>query len=225
LPLDTSSGGQYGKATISHSGDVSMACWFNSTSIINGWGLISLQAADAGNGTRQAVSLNVGGHLTGDPIYTFSNDNVAGGSFSVTSTGFSANTWHHAGGSKSSTTVASYIDGGSKGTASSQNPSSTLDNLGIGVHPVYDNANFQGQIYWPAVWSVVLTDAEFDLLADGWHTDLIRPESRLYFYPLGGIAGDHANDLWGGANLTLTGSPGYSLAPNKPFIHPLSRTA
>lgn len=73
--------------------------------------------------------------------------------------------------------------------------------------------NWGGMLYGTAAWNVTLSDDEFSDLQRGIPANRIRPESMLYFYPLGRDVQD-LNP--GGAPLIVTA--GTSVMPDPPMV-------
>lgn len=181
---------------------LSMACWFNSDNAAARNVLMCVGDTNAVN--YQLLEAN--GTASGDPVAVWSN---AGGAASsaVTTSGYTAGTWHHACGVFSADNArAVYIDGGSKGTESTNRAVSGLDTTAVGAR--YSNGAFDrytsGMIAEAAVWSAALTDAEVAILALGVSPLLVRPESLVFYAPL---IRDEDRDIVGGLALTAYNTP------------------
>lgn len=140
-----------------------LSCWFNSDDLINNQVLVGIGGA-AANYT-ELVASGAGG---GDPIDIRS---AAGGGpgAAVTTTGYSANTWHHACGVEFGASRAAYIDGGSKGTdANVRAPA--LTTTFIGRHAVGGGIWFMsGKIMDVRIYNRALSDTEvYNLYANPW---------------------------------------------------------
>ena len=165
------------------------------------------------------------GSVAGDPVRWQSRFS-SGTSTSVvpSTTGYSAGTWHNVVGvTADSTDHAVYLDGGSKGTSTTEVDFPTLDRLSIGRlgknTPVwYADAD----IAECAIWEAALTDSEAAMLGAGYSPLMVRPQSLVAYWPLGGIYGEHDNDIVGGFNLTAYNTPTW--ADHPPIIYPSSPT-
>lgn len=180
------------------------------------------QADTTGVAPANAYALFLNGSVAGDKVGFFSYRSEY--SEALTSTGFSANTWHHAAGrSLVNTDIAVLIDGGSKGTAAgpSVNPID-IDNCLIGGLLYADSAvqgTMDGYIAEVATWNVELTDAEVAVLATGVHPFAVRPQSLVSYLPLIGRTSPEI-DIVGGYDMTLNGGP--TTAAHPPVMYPVS---
>ena len=162
---------------------ITMACWFNSTSDTSAQTLISIANSTGGFGGARLIAE---GTQAGDPIkadYT----NGGGTGFARTTSGYTANNWHHACGvytSKSSRSA--YLDGGSSATDTSfisEFASNALTIAGrfnngtIGLFAV-------GRIAEVGIWNAALTAAEIASLAKGMTCDKVRPSALVFYAPL-----------------------------------------
>lgn len=192
---------------------VTMACWFNSDDVTANQTLLS--CADASE-TSNYMRLMAGGALTGDVIRAQVLAGLIADSAlnanADTSTGFSANTWHHAAAvftDNGDVTAHAYIDGGSKGSESRGTGwvnTDLLDRTAIGV--VLDstpNHYTSGMIAEPVFYNIGLSDEEVALLAKAVSPLMVRPEAIVAYWPLIGRTSPEI-DLVGGYNLTLSGT-------------------
>ena len=174
--------------------------------------------------SANAYGLHLNGHLAGDYVGMFSY--AAGGDFKEanTTTGYSADTWHHACGViDSSRNIAVYLNGGSKGT---QTPTTGtpggLDNTVLGalqyVNPALAN-HLYGALAEVAGWSAVLTDAEVAVLARGYSPLFVRPQSLVAYWPTIGRTSPEI-DLVSSYGLTLGNAPAVANHPR--IIYPTS---
>jgi len=179
---------------------LTMACWFNSNTLAASQGLMSLNRASDGNHYH---CLAAAGGAAGDPIraITFDGTSFVGSS---TTTGYSANTWHHACGVwASSTSRTSYIDGGSKNTnTTSSTP--TIDKASIGRFSS-GGSYMNGEIAEACAWDVALTDAEVAILATGVSPLKVRPQNIVCYWPIIGRTSPEI-DIVGGIDLTVNGA-------------------
>jgi hypothetical protein len=151
------------------------------------------------------------GDAAGDPIQVSTYDFEGPFTPAVTTTGYSINTWHHACGVwASSSDRRAFIDGGSKGTDSTDNPiSNTPTHTSVGriYRNTGDTESMDGSIAEAAIWNVALTDAEVGVLATGIKPTQVRPENIVLYVPL---VRDTDKDLIGGLSFSKVGSPAIS---------------
>jgi hypothetical protein len=108
---------------------VTMACWFNSDTITAGQTLLGI--SDSGS-TDNYMIIQASGNVTGDPVRALDRGTTA--RVAATTTGYSADTWHHACGVFTSTTSRTiYIDGGSSATDTNTSTPTGIDSLGVGA--------------------------------------------------------------------------------------------
>jgi hypothetical protein len=196
---------------------LTMACWFRSTDITIAQELMVI-ANSASAVTLNNFRLVINGNQFGDRLRAFTSGATANPA-AVTSTGYSANTWHHAAGVWAAVNSrAAYIDGGSKGTESTSETPSGLNRTVVGALRQGSNQNFMsGRIALPCIWNVALSDNEVAQLAAGFHPSLIRPDAIAALWELDQGASPEP-DAWGSFPLTLGGSPIY--ADDPPIIYP-----
>jgi hypothetical protein len=189
-----------------------LACWFYSDNIADRQSLICLADKDVADNYH---SLRANGTGAGDPISALSYDGDS--ERASTSTGYSANTWHHACGVwAADNDRRAYIDGGSKGTNSNNQNVSGIDRISIGRNGDSTPANYMsGRIAEAAIWSAALTDAEVAILAKGYSPLFVRPQSLVAYWPL---IRDEDQDRVGGYDLTAYNTP--SIAVHLPMIYP-----
>ncbi len=191
---------------------ISMACWFYSDNITIHQTLIGAYYYDGVTSGYEHHRLLIRGAEGGDPVAAGTQTVAAGYTDAITSTGYSANTWHHAAGVWASpTSRAAYIDGGSKGTdATSKTPAGTPDSLIIGLIEGSNGSGqsqyMSGRIAEVAIWDVALTDAEVAILALGYSPLLIRPQSLVAYWPLIGRTSPEI-DIVGGYDMALNNGP------------------
>jgi hypothetical protein len=192
---------------------LTLACWFRSTNADAWQSLISLSDSSSGN---HYINLEIRGDLV-DQVRIIVRD-AAGYEYANSTSGYSANTWHHACGvAASSTDRRAFIDGGSKGTNSdAKSFPSYVSRTGIGalVRSII-SACMDGHIAEAAVWGAALTDAEVAILAEGYSPPFVRRQSLIAYWPL---IRDVDIDIAGGYHLTGYNSPG--IAPHPRVIYP-----
>ena len=188
----------------------SVAAWMRSDDDTTGQTVLSI--GDASTDTDY-YRLFISGPTAGDPVRWVTR---AGGSNAAasTSTGFSANTWHHvAGVEAAANSRAVYIDGGSKGTDSTSKTPSNLDTTAIGKLARLSAAPyFSGDIAWVSIWNAALSDAEIALLANGLHPHQMRPGNLVTFW-LDDRSGRHDNDNWGSYDVVASNTPTWADDP------------
>lgn len=182
---------------------LTMACWARSTNITINQAVMSLGQVGV---TNEYWALTFRGARAGDPVSFQAQAAAASFQAADTSTGYSANTWHHiAGVAASATDRRSFIDGGSKGTKTTSVTPLSVDTIRLANYARSTSFSLDGQIAEAAMWSVALSDAEIALLAKGFSPLLLRPESLFFYAPLLSAASP-APELILGNNLTHTGT-------------------
>ena len=186
---------------------ISLACWFNTDNTAAEQELISICRSNADHWH----SLRASGSIGGDPIRASTFD--GGWNAAQTTTGYSANTWHHACGVwAAADSRSAYIDGGSKHTQTSSRTPTSLDLTYIGANEFSSSPTnyMSGSIAEVGIWNVALTDAEVAILAKGYSPLFVRPQSLVLYIPL---IRDNDEDLIGGLSFTANGSPTVSAHP------------
>ena len=135
-----------------------------------------------------------------------------------TTTGYTANTWHHACAVAASDASRSvYIDGGSKATTTTSISVSGEYRISIGrFSDSSPSVYFSGKIAEAAIWNIALSDAEVALLAKAVSPLMVRPEALIFYTPIIGKYSPEI-DLIGGLSLTVTGA---TAAPHPRIIYP-----
>jgi hypothetical protein len=195
----------------------SMACWFKPVATNQNYVLmLTLQY-----GTGDLYGLSARGASS---PYTLVAQSLYSGQFSTAaaSTSYSAGVWSHACGVWTSDTSRSvYLNGGNKGTNSDNRPITSVTAFAIGSNGRASPGSFlDGSILWPAVWDVALTDDEAAMLAAGINPLLVRPESLIFFAPLGNLDPEIDQDLVGGVSFTEYGTPTWSDDSPAGLIYP-----
>ncbi len=196
---------------------LTMACWFNVKDITTNYFIFSL--GDQSTGNNYFVILAAGG-VGGDPIAAQSSDS-GGAPFAVSSSGFSADTWHHACGVYASATSRSaFLDGGNKGSEATENTPTGIDRLRIGSTADSSPVGWvDGAMAETAVWNVALTDAEVAILGLGYSPLMVRPSGLVFYSPLiRDISAGAWPDLIGGVALTEVNTP--TVAVHPPIFYP-----
>ena len=190
---------------------ITIAAWVRPASAANVYRGITI-AATSGIGY---VQLALRGDLAGDPVETYVDDGIAPSVLASTSTGYTANTWHHIACTHNSATEhAVYIDGGSKGTSATNKAFPAVSSFSVA------RGWFNGSQFFDAassdwaeicVWSASLADDEIAGLARGMAPLRVRPSSIEAYYPLGGPNGRNDLDRWKHArDLTAFNSPSFA---------------
>lgn len=190
-----------------------MACWFRSDDAAVDQTLMSLSAS--GNDDNK-LDLRASGTVAGDPVRFLTNAS----SIAVTTSGYTANTWHHACGVFAAVdSRAAYIDGGSKGTSTASVTPAGINRTRIGVSAGSVTAGrfMSGRIAEAGIWNVALTDAEVAVLADGFSPLFVRPQSLVAYWPMIGRYSPEI-DKRGGFGMTLVNSP--TAADHPRIIYP-----
>jgi hypothetical protein len=180
---------QVGSAVVT-AAPLTMACWFNSDSIIVSQVLVSItNSGTAGGITRFA--LLAAGAVTGDPVRAIASDISNNNGIAETTSGYSANTWHHAAGVFTSNSNRSvYLDGGNSATDTTSITPTLLNRTNIGaqflqsVGGTSGNGFTDGRLAEVGIWSAALAAAEIASLAKGMTCDKVRPESLVFYAPL-----------------------------------------
>jgi hypothetical protein len=200
---------------------LTMACWFYSDDIAAYQVLMSLKHNGSATGFNTFFLAAVGS-VVGDPIRAFTGA-AAAFSFADTTTGYSANTWHHACAVfAASNDRRAFIDGGSKGTENTARVPAGINETLIAKAGSTGLAQYMsGRIAEVAIWNVALSDAEVALLAKGFSPLFIQPHNLVAYYPL---IRDDDNDWIGGFNLTAVNAPTVGTHPPQ-IVHPTIETA
>jgi hypothetical protein len=179
---------------------LTLAGWFrtNDDAIIQ-----SIITLDDANADANSYQLTARGNA-GDVV----SGTAGGGTFQTadTTTSFTVNTWHHAAAvfRTSGDFISAYIDGGSKGSNTTDAVvGAGIDHVSIGVRRINNpNAYFSGDLAEIAVWNVDLTDAEIAILALGVPAYMVRPASLVHYAPLV----RNLQDIASGVTATATGT-------------------
>jgi hypothetical protein len=169
----------------------SVSCWFKLDSTSDSMSLVSVSNF---NSAFEYFRL---AYIPGTGLAAHTQSGTP--SLAVATASPSASAWHHAGGVwASSSSKACYLDGGNKGTDTTNMSPSGVDRTAIGAllrssNPAYST----GEIAEVAVWNAALSDEEIALLGKGFsplcmpwrwpnlvlYQDLIRPLNRLGIGP------------------------------------------
>jgi len=178
---------------------ITMACWFRPTDTSHEGGLISIPDT-ASNTSYFFLAMDGGGGI----LY----GQVRAGSIidAITSTGPSANTWHHGCFAvDGSGNLKIFIDGGSKGTDTGGGTPTGLNGYGIGANYKFSTSLFfNGRISEVGIWNVFLDDTEVVSLANGAAPPLVRSSSLVSYVPL---VRDEDEDRVAGLSFTANATP------------------
>ena len=193
---------------------ITMCCWFRPPTATISASLMFLGDKDV---TSHYFAVRAQGATAGDPVAAFT---AAGGFANAsTSTGFSANVWNHAAGVfAASNDRRAYLNGGGKGTNTTNRTPSGVDRVRIGrLGDSTPSADYTGRIAEATIWNVALTDDEVLALAGGVSCFRIRGGNIVGYWPLFGASPE--TDFSGnGNNLTLSGTTIVDHAPVAPMF-------
>lgn len=181
-----------------------LSAWFRSDDLTTNQTILSI--GDTLTNTEY-WSLQATGAAAGDPVRMTSSTTVGGAFTADTTTGYAANTWHHAlatGASATARTV--YIDGGSSATNTSSSTPAGLDNTDLGRLVRLTPANyFSGRIAEAAVWNAVLTASEIAALASRVSPHRIRPTALQLYVPVYGVGSPEPDYSGNARHMTISG--------------------
>lgn len=194
---------------------ITMAGWFYSDSIALNQTIMCI--GDTG-GADHYWRIIAAGAVGGDPVRAQASGTTVT-STADTTTGYSANTWHHAIGTFDTSSITVRIDGGNEGSDSqTPDPSAADDVVAIGAFERSSIIHYMsGNIAESAMWNAILTAAEAQSLAAGYSPLLIRPQSLVAYWPLIGRTSPEI-DIVGGYNMTLVNTPTTAAHPR--IIYP-----
>jgi len=157
------------------------ACFFRSNDLVSNQTLISLADKDVGD---QSHRLLINRSVGGDPVRLQSA--AGAGNVADTSIGYSANTWHHAGGIwAADNDRAVFLDGTHKGVNAVNRAPAGIDRTSIGrVGDSTPGQYMNGDIAEVSIWDAALTDYEIYLHSIGVPAPFIRPQNLVAYWPL-----------------------------------------
>lgn len=148
--------------------------------------------------------LTARGDAVGDRIRA-QIESAGGFTHAETSAGYSVNTWHPiCAVFTSNVSRAVYIDGGNKGTDTTDRTPSGIDKTFIAAISGAGDF-FSGRVAEAAFWNAAFTDEDVALHATGVPPWKIRPSNLVACYPLNVAAMIH--DIIGGYNMTAYNAP------------------
>ncbi len=126
---------------------------------------------------------------------------------SVTGTMVTGTFSHICGTSTGSANRLGYLDGVAGTANTATNAPANLDRIGLGSSgdSVPAAAEWNGDLFWPAIWNVDLSAAEVGHLANGASPLTIRRSNLVYFARIADIS--FVYDMIGGLSHTLSGNP------------------
>ena len=177
---------------------LTLACWFRSDSLT--LKQILMQVGTDGSGAN-LYSLRLAGNAGGDPVQACTT--AGGETFASTTSGYSADTWHHAAAVfASNTSRIVYLDGGNSAEGTTNRVPSGINALSLGIE--LDNTfPFSGRLAEAGLWNIALSAAQIALLAAGVSPLRIRPDALKGYWPLYAI-GSPEPDYSGGTLYPLT---------------------
>ena len=183
---------------------LSLSIWFNSDDVTGTYALMDI--ADTAVDDDDWLLLIQGG-VAGDPV-DFNTRQLGTSDAARTTTGYTAGTWFHAlGTGASSTSRACYLNGGGKGTATTDLTPASLDRTAIGIRSrAGDSLRLAGLAAECAIYSVALSDAEALMLANGLHPYSIQAGNLAGYWPVYGHASPEVDWSGGGNNMTVAGT-------------------
>lgn len=192
---------------------ISISVWIKSVDDTNNQGIVCL-----GNGLDEFLLLQLRGGITGDPASAL--EYATAWKYAESSSGYTANTWHHIAATFVSPTERSiWIDGGSKviNTDEQDVNFTLLDRIYVGTHKVIGGAYFDGQVAEIAIWKEELTDAQILSLASGNVANNIESEHLKGYWKL-------VNNYLDSTGLTNTlsvgaGTPFFNSTSNPPIFN------
>jgi hypothetical protein len=158
------------------------------------------------NGSFGQYQLNASGDSGGDPLIAQKQDDVSASGTASTAVSYPVSTWFHAAAVYvSDTSRFVYLNGKNKAANTTNVSDPTADFTSVGVLRRSSLAGyFNGQIAWPAIWNVALSDADLEALAKGAHPTAIHPESLVAFWDWTGA--DYEPGIKSAYPLTNSGS-------------------
>lgn len=154
-------------------------------------------------------------------VSLFARDSATNDGQAVSTTTYSANTWHHIAGTLTASGRAAFLNGANKGTNAVAKAPTGIDRIAIGrAGDSTPSDPFQGRIAEVAVWNVELSDGEIASLARRVSPKKVRPQSLVLHYSLFGNGSPEPNLAGAGStyNLTMTGT--VSQADHPPVMPP-----
>lgn len=177
---------------------LSMSCWYNATSLASNPLMVTLGVSGSAfnryslgcefNGTKASSAQTAGGAAVVQAL---------------TSTTIATGAWHSFSGSWTSNIArAAYLDGGGKGTNTSNQGPAGVNQMFVSGRPSDGSGAMVGKLAHVALWSRILGDIEHLYLGSGGHVRALSPD---LYYRLNQNASPEVADV-GTFNLTVTGT-------------------
>lgn len=182
-----------------------VSLWFYADSVTKNGTALFIGDKDVAN---QMYRLQIAGAVAGDPIRWRIRDS-SGTLTIVTTTGYSANTWHHACAVEAAEDDHRvFLDGGSKATNTTSKTVTGSDRLTVGRNgDSSPDGEYDGRVAELVIWNAALTDAEVAALSGRISALLMRPDNLVFYAPLFGIGSPEPDYSSGGRHLTLNSAP------------------
>lgn len=210
----TSNGTATGSGTEVTAAPATICAWFRPANATTNYFLASLGDTATDNEWFALASRGAEG---GDPVraFTASGGPSAG---ALTSTGYTADTWHLACGVYSTASSrAAFLNGGSKGTETTALTPSGIDAVGVGFltrqNPV---GYFSGTMAEVGVWARALSDSEVAALQ--YYSPRCLGRTLLNYYRLSAKVGTTERDEIGSTRTDLTLGSGTSSGATHPRL-------
>lgn len=163
---------------------MTFACWFNPTSNDTEMTLVIAGTASSANHKFKIL-----GAFPSPGVIRCSSQATTEAAAVTTGQTYSGNLWNHAAGTITSNTArAAYLNGGNKGTDTTNKSPNAPNTTGIGTQYQTSNGHSEtmdGLMFDVAIWSAALTDGEVLALARGIRPRFIRPMSLVGYWTLG----------------------------------------
>lgn len=160
---------------------LSLACWFNVPDVTANYMLVGL-----GNpSTGERIAIQASGNVAADPVRAIHSD-VSTTAVALTTTGFAANTWHHAAGVfRTNSTRRVFLNGAGEGADATARGSVATVRATIGRNPNNSAIDvLNGLVAHGAIWGKALEIEEVRALASGVHPLRVAPSALVGFWPL-----------------------------------------
>jgi len=182
----------------------SMSAWIYCDDLTLGQAILML--IDKSESTRY-WGIGLGGDVESDPAWNRAR-NYGSSYLAYTSSGYSANTWHNIVGIfTSSISRDIYIDGGSKGSETTNVAVTTPDRLSIGrIGGTSPSNYFSGRIAEVGFWSAILSAGNITSLKNKDAPSIVDASNLKCYWPLI----DDDDDDKGGYNMTAYNSPTFT---------------
>ena len=188
-------------------GPITISCWCSGATATL---LFAVTVADASD-TENIFALMRNG--TTSIVYREVNTTVPTTGQSVSSAGLANDTWGHACGTGETTSArTTYLDGGNSGTNTTTVTPAGIDQIGLGCQANTGAATseWNGDLFWAAIWSTGLSAAQVADLGNGYSPLTVQRQSLVFFarceFP-------DPVDMIGFRPLAATGTPTQAVSP------------